>query len=253
MSLARRNAGSGHSYKVDGEPMPGVTTILKQLPSPGLTKWAAETTANYAVDNWAELDELRPSERLARLNRARHDALNRAGVRGTKVHKLAEPLVIGGKPETIPEDLAPHVESYREWLELFRPDPVAVELVLANREVGYCGTADLVAYMMGQIWLLDLKTKQSGIWRETALQCCAYARAETYAIPGDETEHPLAELGIERVGAVWIRGDGCDLYPLDGGEDNWDYFQHLAWLHHHDTDRRAWVGEVMAPPPLAVA
>jgi hypothetical protein len=64
MTIERRNHGRGHSYLVDGQKLPGVTTILNTLPKNALVEWAGKTTANYAVDYWAELAELTPSKRL---------------------------------------------------------------------------------------------------------------------------------------------------------------------------------------------
>ena len=155
----------------------------------------------------------------------------------------------------MPEELAGHVDAYLKFLAEHDPDPIAVELVVASRSPRYCGTADLVAHMDGQVWLLELKTSRSGIWPESALQACAYSRAQTYTIAGgDGQEHPLSELGIERCGSVWIRSDGYDLRPLDTGPAVWAYFRHLAALHHatwtaDGKDRtRRWVGWSIEPP-----
>lgn len=246
MTLTRRNHGTGHTYTADGVRLPGVTTILKMAPHDALIDWAGRTTAEYALDNWDELAALRPSERLRRLNRARFEDRDTAGRRGRQVHRLAERIVQGAEVE-VPEELAGHVESYLAFLEEWEPDPVATELVVCNRTVGYCGTADLIAAMRGHTWLLDLKTGRSGIFREAALQDCAYARAETYSTPPDEAEHPLAGLGIERCGAVWIRADGYDVYPLDTGEGTWAYFRHLAAIHAADEASKEWVGEAIQP------
>lgn len=254
MTLVRRNHGTGHSYKADGVKQPGVTTIIGTvLNKAKLNRWYSTEAADYAIDHWDELAELLVTERrelIAGAANANRDALAR---RGTQVHKLAEQLVAGAEVEP-PEPLRGHVESYARFLDHFDPDPIAIELVVCHREVGYCGTADLVAHMLGQVWLLELKTARSGIFRESALQACAYSRAETYALAGDDgTEHPLAGLGIERCGSVHIRADGCDLRPLDTGETTWAYFQRLAWLYHHEDDSGEWVGDLIDPPPLEVA
>jgi|SRR5262245_13241053 len=251
MTLIRRNHGRNHSYWVDGEKLPGVTTILRQQPKPALVEWAGNTTADYALDNWDELAELKPSERLARLKRARYVERDAAARRGTQVHALAEQLAAGREVE-VPEALTGHVESYVKFLDAFDPEPIALELVIANREHRYCGTADLVAHMRGAVWMIDIKTARSGIFPETALQVCAYSRAETYA-DDDGSESPLAGLGIERCAALHVRGDGYDLRPLETGPAVWETFQHLAWLHHHAELAESWVGDAIDPPPLRAA
>jgi len=247
MTLVRRNHGTGHSYYADGVKLPGVTRITGMAPKDALIGWAADTTASYAVDYWAELAKLRPSERLKRLQRARFEDRDTAARRGTQVHTLAEALA-AGRQVKVPDHLAGHVDSYVKWLDRFQPEPMALELVVCNRAVGYCGTLDAVMILLGQTWLLELKTSRSGIFRESALQATGYARAETFTTGKDGDEHPLADLGIERCGSVHITGTEAVLRPLDSGEATWDYFRHLAALYHADEESQSWIGDIVDPP-----
>jgi len=261
--IKRRNHGRGHSYYADGVPghdpaelvkLPGVTTILDMQPKPGLIKWAATSTADYAVDNWRALGKLTVSERLKELYGARHKHVDPLARRGTEVHKLAADIVVG-RPVAVPDELRGHVEHYRRFLADFAVEPIAVELVVANRAVGYCGSCDLVAHVAGWgVTLLDIKTSASGsIWPETALQVCGYERAEVYAFPGEwDDEHELRGLGIERAGALSLRSDGYDLRPLNTGDEVWDYFCRLVANHRAKPALDEWVGEA-AEPPLRVS
>jgi hypothetical protein len=247
VTLARRNHGRGHSYLLDGEKVPGVTTILgAALPKPALIEWAGKTTAAYAIDHWEELGELTPSKRLARLDKARFEERDAAARRGTEVHRLAEALV-SGEEVTVPDELAGHVESYVDFLDAWEPEPVLVEAVIANRAVGYCGTVDLVADMGGTRWLLDVKTARSGIFGETALQLCAYARAEVY-LDDEGNEAKMADVGIDRIAGIHVRADGWDLRELRGDDEVWNTFRHLAWLARHTEDMRDWVGAALEVP-----
>jgi hypothetical protein len=257
VTIVRRTYGTGHGYKVNGRKFAGVTTIIREgMAKAALNQWYANTAASYAVDHWAELSGVMVSERIKAIAGAANEDRDSAARKGTKVHQLAEQLALGWEPE-IPEELAGHVAAYRLFLERYQPDPIASELVLANRRVRYCGTADLVTHLLGQIWLLEIKTARSGIFRESALQACAYQHAEAYTILGEDSdglEHPMAELGIERCGALHVRSDGYDLRPLDTGEECWGYFKRLAWQYHADEphDRelpRRWVGVAVEPPP----
>jgi hypothetical protein len=225
------------------------------MPKPALIDWGGRVTAEYAVDNWADLSELKISERLKRLNRARYTERDTAAHRGTQVHSLAEELV-AGHDIAVPDELAGHVDSYVSFLDDYEPDPIAIELVVINRAVGYCGTADLVCHMGGEVWLLDLTTSKSGIFREKALQTTAYRHAENYAIFGDEAEgaeYPLADLGIEQCGAVHVRADGYDLHPLDSGPEVWAYFQRLSLNYLDDEASKQWVGSADTPPRIRKA
>jgi hypothetical protein len=250
--IVRRNHGSNHSYYVDGEKFAGVTTLLGAgLPKPALMNWAGNVTAEYAVDHWAELGDLKPSARLASLKRARFDDRDAAARRGTEVHRLAERLVAGEEVD-VPDELAGHVDSYVKFLNEWEPDPTVVEGVVAHRKWKYCGTFDLVATMRGQVWLLDLKTSRSGIYPETALQLAAYQHAETYLGPDGE-EHPMAGLGIERAAAIHVRSDGYDLIPLETGQDVFSAATRVMWLARMVEGMDEWRGEALTPPrPPAV-
>jgi hypothetical protein len=255
MTITRRDHGRGHSYLIDGNKVPGVTTILgAAMPKPALIEWAGKTTASYAVDHWTELAELTPSKQLDRLNKARFEERDTAARRGTEVHRLAEQLVKGEQVD-VPDELAGHVQAYVDFLNTWEPAPVGVEMVVANRTIGYCGTVDLIASLRGVRWLLDVKTARSGIFPETALQCCAYARAETYLgideVALEPVELPMSGLGIERVGAIHVRADGWDLRPLEAGDEVWNYFRHLAWLYRRADDLQTWVGSALEPVRVA--
>jgi hypothetical protein len=249
MSITRRNHGRGHSYRIDGEKVPGVTTILgATLPKPALIEWAGKTTAGYAVDYWEDLADLPPSKRLDRLNRARFEDRDAAANRGTEVHALAERHMAGDEVE-IPDELEGHFRAYESFLAEWRPVATAVELVVGHRTMGYCGTVDVVADLAdNNRWLLDYKTSRSGIFPETALQGCAYRRAEVF-LDNDGQEHDMAELGIERVGGLHLRADGTfDLYPLATDDDVWAYFRHLAWLYRQQDAMAEWVGTAARAP-----
>jgi hypothetical protein len=265
MTVKRRRYGrTGHGYAVDGSKVPGVTTILGDtLPKDGLTDWAARCGADEVIDYWDELAELRPSERHQRVHFAyRHDR-DAAAKRGTEVHRIAEALNnwAEGDPEVpVPEELAGHVDAYRDFLDTIRPAALlgGTELVVANRTLRYCGTADLVADLpalnAGDLaipaarWLLELKTTRSGIWPESALQACAYFHAEVFVDPADpDDERRMDWLQIERCGVVWIKSDAWELRPVDTGPTTWDYFQHLRWLYDHQDDKPGWIGMTADP------
>jgi hypothetical protein len=259
VAITRRNYGRGHSYTIDGTRADGVTTILgKSLAKPALINWAGDTTAGYAVDYWDELAALTPSKRLDRLKKGRYEDRDAAAKRGTEVHALAERAIHGEDLADItPEELRGHVESYIAFLDQFNVEQILVEAVVAHRTLMYCGTLDLVADFGGATpgrWLLDIKTGRSGIYGETALQLCAYQHCEMY-VDDQGAERELERIGIDRAGAVHVRADGYDLYPVDTSEEVWLAWRHLLWIHRRagEDQQREWVGESIAPPTRAAA
>jgi hypothetical protein len=256
--IVRKNHGRNHSYRIDGDKVPGVTTITGFYKSGALAKYPGTATAEYAVNNWDSLTAMPPADRLKTLYGAQYGERDAAAGRGTQVHRIGARIAAGETGVPYPDELAGHVESYRDFLDRLDPVVQAVELVIGNRTHRYCGTLDLIADLgavewQGGIippsrWLLDVKTNRSGIWPETAMQLCGYEHAEVF-IAEDGSERPMSlfDPPIERCGAVWVRGDGWDLVPLDTGPDTWQTFVYLAWLVHHEEDRKEWVGAAAGP------
>lgn len=244
----RQNHGRGHSYLLDGQKVRGVTTIIGDgIPKPALINWAANTTAEYAVDNWDDLGGMKVAARLAKLKSARYDDRDTAARRGTEVHALAEQLVHGEKVD-VPDELAGHVDSYLRFLDEWDPQPVLVEAVVFSRRYRYGGTLDLVADLAdGSRWLVDVKTTRSGVYGETGLQLAAYRYADFY-LGEDLAEEPMPE--VDRTGVVWVRSDGYDMVPVEAGPEQLKTFRHAAWLGEHCADLRVLVGEALRPPAV---
>ena len=247
--IRRKDTAKGHYYvDATGARVPGVTTILGDgVPKPALINWAANTTADAAINRWDELAEMPPAARLKALQAARYDEKDAAAKRGTEVHGYAERLVAG---ETVdaPEALAGHVEAYAKFLDEFAVKPLHVEFSVASYRHGYAGTGDLIADITtsGQTrrLLLDLKTNRSGIFGETALQLAAYRFADVL-IEGD-TEQPMPP--VDGCAAVHVRGDGYELIPVTADEAQHRTFLYAQQVAHFTKYGRDLVGAAVHPP-----
>jgi hypothetical protein len=218
--IRRVETAKGHYYKDSvGQRVPGVTGIIGDgVPKPALINWAANATAEYAVDNWDDLAELAPAARLKRLQGARYEVKDKASNRGTDVHKAAEQLM-AGKAVQVAEEIAGHVEAYARFLDEFKVEPVHVEFSCVSYRWGYAGTADLCAWLQlperGRVLLLlDLKTSRSGIFGETALQLAGYRYADVWIIGGQEIE----PVEVEHCAGIHVTGSGYSLVPVEAGE-----------------------------------
>jgi hypothetical protein len=192
-----QRSGNGHIYFLDGERVPGVTTILGNgIPKPGLMKWASGTVSDFVVNRLTvarnpegkerivadELveDALRwnqtrpkptpvsPGDRLPRqalgeiLTNIRYRDLDEASGRGTEVHAIAERLAHGEEVE-VPEPIKGHVASYVRFLDEWDPVDAVVEGIIINRRWRYMGKFDLLATIHGlPPWLADRIGKTSG-------------------------------------------------------------------------------------------
>jgi hypothetical protein len=238
--LIRR--GRGHSYELDGEKVPGVTTVIGNgVPRPFLVGWAARTVAEYVIERLTKrgddivADELIADLRafnetrnypeklgagfsrigltkiLSQVQYAERDA---AANRGTEVHSLAQRLSAGEEIE-VPDELAGHVDSYLRFLEEWGPRDAILEGVVINRRWRYMGRFDLIATLpLLNRTLLDIKTSRTGPYGEDALQLAGYKFAETYL--DGETESPMPP--VDSAGILHIRADGYDLYPYEVDE-----------------------------------
>lgn len=241
-----------HQYWLDGKRVPGVTTLIKGgLPAPALTYWAARTVAEYVADHEAEIEQLRNMGRgpmVAALKETPWSARDKAGVKGTEVHALAEQLVAGNEVE-VPDHLVGHVESCVRFLDEWRPTPLVVEKSVAHRTHWWAGRPDLIAQMPdGRIALLDWKTAASGIFAETAFQLAAYRHAEFYA-PEPETEEPLPP--IDWCAAVHLRADGYSVIPVKADTETYKQFRHIAFVATVAKTAKELIGEPLPTPDHA--
>lgn len=252
--------GSYHVYKLDGERVPGVTTIIKDtVPTPQLIDWAARVTARYAADN---LDTLWGMRHLgldaiyAVLKDKPRSERDSAGARGSQLHIWAEDMLNGRQAEGVTDELLPWVLSVRDFLEDYQPKPVLLESPLASRRYGYAGTLDLVAdfpelrFESGKRLpparrIVDYKSSRR-IYSEIALQLGGYRNAEIY-LDLQGVEHALADLGIAEQGlAVLIRPEGYKVHLVDCGEEVHQAFCRLIWVREllkSNGRLDSWLGE----------
>ena len=207
---------ASHRYKLDGEWVPGVTTILGVLDKPGLRKWAASTVAEYVADNRPVIDGLYDAGRAPMVGMLKEVPWQRrddAATRGTTFHALAEQIV-RGETVDVPELLVPLVENALRFMDDYHIEPILTEACVASREHQYAGTLDLIADSTRGRAIFDWKSGKR-IYATFAFQLAAYAFADFYGADGDES--PLPE--VEASYGVHIRADGYDVVPLAFSRD----------------------------------
>lgn len=191
-------------------PVTGATTLLGGgIPKPQLVYWAGKMVAEFVRDNPLEVERLRGAEDMVReLAKIPNQVRDRAAVRGTEIHAIAERVIAG--EEVDPGEHVAEVQGYVDFLDAWDIQPVHTEVSVGNRTHWYSGRLDLIATSPhladGKPILLDIKTS-NGIYGETALQTAAYALAEFYVTDDDpDTEHPLPGIAATYVAHVTAAG-----------------------------------------------
>lgn len=232
----RVNRGYGHSYLLDGQKVPGVTTILSDtVPKPWMGPWTAKECATFVADKFEAVQALHP-DRMAIIDMVK-GAANRkrdfAALRGTQIHGYAERIVAG--EDVLWAEIASEqrgcVEQYIQWLDDYDPHFFGVELVIANRTHRWMGTLDSLATsdrLGAGLLLIDIKTSASGAKWDTALQCAAYAHAEFW-VDDKGGEHAMPPISAGYV--LWLGADRYEFRPLDISDVVYRKFRYLQMIY----------------------
>jgi hypothetical protein len=250
----RRVYGRGHSDTLDGEPrIKGVTTMMRGLGGPP-ESYFTEYTAGHAVDNWDRLSEMKPAARLKDIASATKARFEAAAVRGTAVHRLAEPLA-KGETVTVPDHLRGHVEACVQFLDDYDVEVTASEVALFSRKYKHAGSADVFGSARKPhatertriLW--DWKTNEKGPWGSVAFQLAGYYFSD-FMLSGDggrdSVELPVPE--CDEFWCVWLRGDGYDVYPMHVDEAVYKQLLYIDQCRMADEACRDYKGDALPHP-----
>ncbi len=216
-----------HSYTLDGELLPGVTTVLNTLSKPALIGWAAKMVTEYIRDNcaWTQ-DGLKGREytvsesELEKAKTAHAKKRDKAADQGTDIHSLCEEYIkaciarggsagsAGAGDKASNEQLMKFVVWAQDNKVIFHES----EKKLYSPTHKFAGTCDFVCSIEGKKYVGDIKTSNGFYGMEGVLQCAGYRIM-------------LEELGEnDYIGSVLIRlgkdGSFEELYREDPmGED----------------------------------
>ncbi len=156
--MERIDAPNGRFYIRDGEYYPSVTTILDKVLAKG-----------YYFKRWLGNQ---PSFKEA------EEYKNEKAEKGTKIHEYCDRLA-RGETIDVSGDSKEVVKKTKGYVNFHKQNDVEVidtEFQVYHPQYKYAGTADLLARVDGEEWLIDIKTS-SNIYDSHKLQLVMYNRA----------------------------------------------------------------------------
>lgn len=206
-----------HQYSVDGEIIPGVTTVLGVLSKPQLMYWAANCAADYFKENikpGVALDELEIDSLWQRAKKAHTQKKTDAGSLGSFVHHWVEDYINGKKPEMpINADMRGAVERFLEWEKKHQVKFLLSEQPIYSQSKRYAGTTDFICQIDGKMWLGDLKTSNA-VYSEYISQASAYLNARVEEFPSEVYAGAvIVRVGKEDGEVEVVTKDYNELYP----------------------------------------
>lgn len=257
--LKRVKSGGYYLDEHTGEKLRSVTTILSQgMPKEPLIYWAANLTAETALEN---LPDLVKRSRNPKTLKEAYDWLRAAHTRkrdaradiGSAIHNLIEAKVLGEpiSPDLLDDpEMSRYLDHFLAFIEDFEVEFVASEMVVANYTDHYAGTLDYllrsakIIALINQMYELllpldtilmgDTKTggelDEKGVWPEAGVQMSGYRKCE-YGWLRDGSRVPLpatAEIGV----VLHLRPAGYRLIPVRCGVEIFGAFLHAQGVAH---------------------
>lgn len=152
---------AAHAYTIDGEPVPGVSTVAKIASNPApLIKWAYRIGRDGASDTLREMAKdgrLRVSKwpgwslldaEMERAGRTPWATRQEAADRGNAIHDALERLAQDGTPPDLSDysgEARGHARGLIRWFLDVRPEFEATEVAVGSREHGFAGRYDIRA------------------------------------------------------------------------------------------------------------
>lgn len=264
--MTARFTKNGRSYKWDGHSLPSVTTVKGILDKPGLVRWASNCSADSVVNDWEKLLGMTPTERSAHVRDASERAKNKAAERGTRVHKVAERILLGETVDDVPSEIRGMAESVTRLFDAWDMEPVITESPVAHSEWLYAGTLDAVVRCprLGNV-LIDYKTKDDGRlpYPDVSLQLAGYRFADTRLrevpqrgprggkLPSIWEQAPMVD--VDRCAVIAVTHDAAQLVPMRADAAIFDVFLHLLEVHEtwiRRTDGYRWKNDPAYDPTV---
>ena len=175
-----------HWYELNGELLPGVTTIIAVKNQEFLKWWTVKEMYRFMLDKQGAIQKMSPDEYLNLLEegkKAHTHKTQKAIDAGHEAHAWIENYIkakIEEKKLTqkLPENLQAQnaVKAFLEWEKFYKVEWFVSELLVYSARHQFAGTLDAVALVNGILTVIDFKTSKA-IYSEMRFQVSAYQAA----------------------------------------------------------------------------
>ncbi|MFI2213021.1 hypothetical protein [Streptomyces sp. NPDC020141] len=225
--------------------VPGVTSVVDQLPKSFLKFWAVKVTAEAAVEHedvWLPLARRDPQGAVDYLKGVHRRVAGEAAGVGSRAHTWFERAARGEaiNPRHVPADVKHHVRWFMEFLDQIQPEFLHLEQTVWSDRHQYAGSFDALARIDGEVVMLDWKTSKD-VYASVALQLAAYRYADRIILSdtGENVSLPPMAGGA----VLHVRPDAWKLVPVSCGPGIFKKFLALRDIFDWETiDSRGVIG-----------
>ena len=171
---------AAHSYVVEEEKVPNVTTLIDGVFPKYLTEWAARCGADYWKTHSDETENMYHG-----IINAHKDVSGAARDIGHETHywieeyinsSIKNPNEVDWKLGSLGDKAKNAVKAFLKWEASHDIVWMGSEKKVYSKEYGYAGTIDAIAMINGKYCIVDFKTSAK-IYKESYVQLSAYAQA----------------------------------------------------------------------------
>lgn len=249
----------GHVYTLpDGTEFHGITSKLKVINKAALIDWAAKqertlvTTASVelyerirngmrteTIQEWlGRADYLMQLEQEIGKERAHQRIKQQEGDIGKQAHKLIEYQLrkalrqkVGKEPQVSDKAMLAAM-AFEEWARDVNLKPLHMEQMVYSRRLKTAGTTDLVAYVRGELAVVDLK-RTKAVYAEMFLQVVFYQLALAHMGHGRARKGIIIRVPKDLDDPVFSNGSHLAIEPVDVPpvEDLWPTLRAMLTLY----------------------
>lgn len=253
-----------HRYKLDGQWVPGVTTMMKGVPKEALPYWSARYVAEWVADHQDEVTTLWSGGRapmVGFLKELPWEKRDTAATRGNMVHAITARLLGTGGSEEVDDAVAGYVEAAMSFAADWGLVAEHCEVPGYHQDLLYAGTIDVIGRLTrgpnlgDNSVVLDWKTSESGIWPETGLQLAGYRGFTHIQVTPNTEDHVELEQPLDAPMpptthgvAVHLTPTGYEAFEVASGPDVLKKLRHARVIKEMVDDMKkrkdAWVREL---------